>query len=189
MMRGVEKSNRPPVWLVGLLALVLIGFGTELYTLVNSGPPSFSPLVYASSVPAKPSSALTQCPNPKGLIAFTPITIALAGHETYRMTVRRGAAAKADADPSYWSSLAIRGSGLAGKLTPQFPRQEIIKGVPSAPGAAIVASSCGRGLLAKTVVIDVVPLTSSGVRGNCNDCMAHFYYVDRLGHALLYWVS
>lgn len=187
-MRESKELIRLPVWLAGLVSLVLIGSGATLYILLSSGSPSFSLLVYASPLPAKPSSALAQCPNPKGLVAFTTTAIALAVRETSQMTVGGLPATKLETDPSFWSSLATLNSSRTTKSTSQYPRQEVIKGVPSAPGATIVASSCGEDLVLKTEVIFVVPLTSAGVRANCNDWTAQYYYIDRLGHALLHWV-
>ena len=187
-MRGSKESNRLPVWLAGLLSLVLIGSGATLYIVLSSGSTSFSPVVYPSPIPAKPSSTLTQCPNPKGLVAFTTTAIALAVRETSQMTVGEGSATELETDPSFWSSLATLNSRSTTKSTSQYPRQEVLKGVPSAPGATIVASSCGKDLVLQTEVIFVVPLTSAGVRANCNACTAQYYYIDRLGHALLYWV-
>ena len=187
-MRKFGRSNRLPVCLVGLLSLVLVGTGAIFNAVPSSGSPAFSPLVYPSPIPAKTSAALAQCPNPNGLVAFTPTATSQAVRETSQVAVGELAATKRKTDPSFWSSLATFNSRRASKPTPQFPRKAFIKGVPSAAGAAIVASSCGRGLVAKTEVIDVVPLTSAGVRTNCNDCTAHYYYIDRLGHALLYGV-
>jgi hypothetical protein len=112
----------------------------------------------------------------------------LAVRETSQAAVGELPATKLKTDPSFWSSLATFNSRRTIKPTPKFPRQEFIKAVSSAPGATIVAISCGGGLVAMSEVIDVVPLTSAGVRTNCNDCMAHYYYIDRLGRALLYGV-
>jgi hypothetical protein len=187
-MRVSKGWNRLPVWIAGLVSLALIGSGATLYIFLNSESPSFSLVVYPSPIPARPSSALTQCPNPKGLVAFTPASITLAVRETSQMTVGEQPATKLETDPSFWSSLVTLNSRRTTKSTSQYPRQEVIKGVPSAPGATIVAFSCGKDLVLKTEVIFVVPLTSAGVRANCNACTAQYYYIDRRGHALLYWV-
>src|SRR5665213_436522 len=154
----------------------------------SSESPAFSPLVYPSPIPAKTSAALARCPNPKGLVAFTPTAISLAVRETSQIAMGGRPITKIGTDPSFWPSLAALSSGRAEKPTPKFPRQEVIKGVPAAPGATIVTSSCGIGLRAKSEVINVVPLTSATVRANCNDCTADYYYIDRLGHVLLYQI-
>jgi hypothetical protein len=187
MMREIGRSKELSVWLVGLLSLVLVVTGAIFDAVPSSGYPKYSPLIYPSPIPAKTSAALAQCPNPKGLIAFTPLATSHAKRETSQVAVGKLPATKLKTDPSLWSSLATFNSRHASKPTPQFPGKELAKGVPSAPGATIVASSCGKGLIAKTEVIEVLPLNSPGVR-TCNDCTADYYYIDRLGHALLYGV-
>jgi hypothetical protein len=187
MMRDIGRSKGLPVWLVGLLSLVLVVTNAIFDAVPSSGSPTYSPLIYPSPIPARTSEALVQCPNPKGLVAFTPIATSQAKRETSQVAVGELPATKLKTDPSLWSSLVKFNSRHASKKTPQFPRQEFNKGVPSAPGSAIVASSCGKNLVAKTEVIDVIPLNSAGVR-TCNDCTADYYYIDRRGHALLYGV-
>jgi hypothetical protein len=185
-MQRLNRPNRFAIWLAGLLTLVLVGTGGTLYTVLSPGSASFSPLVYPSPIPAKSTAALTQCPNPKGLVDFTSAEIAVATRDTSLMTVGQRPATKLETDSSLWSSLAIFNSRHATQPTLQFPGQEVILDAPSGPGAVIVASACGESLIAKTKVIDVVLLTSAGVRANCNDCTAQYYFIDRRGHALLY---
>jgi hypothetical protein len=185
-MVGAKRSNRFIIWLAGLLSLALAVTGVSLYAVLGSGSPSYSPLIYPSPIPAKASTALTQCPNQNGLVDFTSAEIAVATRDTSLMTVGERPATKFETDSSLWPSLALLNSRHATRPSTRFPGQEVIAQVPSDPGAMIVASACGQGLITKTKVIDVVLLTSAGVRANCNDCTAHYYFIDRRGHVLLY---
>jgi len=187
-MGGSKGSHRSHVWVTGVVALVLIVTGATLYVLQSGGPPSFSRVVYPRPVPAKKSSVLTECPNPTGLTAFTTTTSARALRATSQMALGGQRATQQMTDPSFWSSLATLNPRSVVTPSPQYRRQEVVKGIPSAPGASIVAASCGEELLAKTQVIYAMPITSMGARTNCNDCTAHYYFIDRRGHALLYWV-
>ncbi len=150
------------------------------------GSSSLSPLEYPSPIKAMPSSALTPCPNPKGVISFDPRAISRALAETSVFAIKGKSVTRVALDPSAWPYLTNRTWGRTNPPTPNFPKQRIAKGTPSQPGATIVASSCGEGLLKKTEVIDVALVTASGTRAHCNDCVAHFYFIDRRGHSLLY---
>lgn len=181
------RSQGIPVWLVGLLSLVLVVTGAVFDAIPSSGSPTYSPLIYPSPIPAKASTAMAQCPNPKGLVAFTPSATSQAERETSKVAKGELPATRLKTDSSFWTSLAAFNSRRVSKKTPQFPRQEFIKGVPSGPGSAIVTSSCGRNLVAKTEVIYVIPLNSAGVR-TCNDCTVNYYFIDRNGRALFYGI-
>jgi hypothetical protein len=185
-MFGLNRSNRFTFWLAGLLSLVLVCTGVTIYAVLGSRSPSYSPLIYPSPIPAKASAALTQCPNQNGLVDFTSAEVVVATRDTSLMTVGEQPATKFQTDSSLWPSLASLNSRHATKPSTRFPGQEVIVEAPSAPSAEIVASACGKDLITKTKVIDVVLLTSAGVRANCNDCTAHYYYIDRRGHVLLY---
>jgi len=187
-MLGSKGPSRFTFWLAGLLSLVLVCTGVTLYAVLGSRSVSYSPLIYPSPIPARSSAALTLCPNPKGLVDFTSAEIAVATRDTSLMTAGELPATKFETDSSLWTSLAILNSRHATKPSTQFPGQEVITEAPSGPGAVIVTSACGRGLIAKTKVVNVVLLTSAGAQANCNDCTAHYYYLDRRGHALLYGV-
>lgn len=187
MMLRSGRSKGMPVWISGLLSLVLVVTGAILDAAPSFGSATFSPLVYPSPVPAKTSTAMAQCPNPNGLVVFTPTAISQADDETSQVAAGKLPETKLKTDPSFWSSLAAFNLHLASNKTPQFPRQEVFKGVPSGAGDAIISSYCGKGLVAKTEVMEVIPLNAAGVR-TCNDCVSNYYYVDRLGHTLFYGV-
>ena len=187
MMARFGRSKVIPVWIGGLLSLVLVVAGAILGAAPSFGSVTFSPLFYPSPVPAKTSTAMAQCPNPKGLIVFTSTAISQADHETSQVAAGKLPVTKLKTDPSFWHSLAAFNLHLASNKTPRFPRQEVIKGALSGPGDATVSSSCGKGLVAKTEVMEVIPLNAAGVRA-CDDCVTNYYYVDRLGRTLFYWV-
>jgi hypothetical protein len=186
-MQRSSRSKGVPVWISGLLSLVLVVTGSTFDASLSYGSATYSPLVYPSPIPAKTSTAMSQCPNPKGLEVFTPIAISQAAHEASQVAAGKLPVTRLMTDPSFWSSLTAFRLHLARNKTPQFPHQEVIKGVPSGPGDAIVSKSCGKGLVAKTEVMEVIPLNAAGVQ-TCNDCVTNYYFIDRLGHTLFYGV-
>lgn len=182
-MRKSGKMLRLPVRVVGILSIVVAG--TALHTDPSSGSTRYSPSIYPRPVAALTSSTLHECPNPSGLRAFNSTAISQAVREISRVSQGRFPASKLETDPSFWSSLAAFNERTSKET---YQRQEFIKGVPSAPGATLMRSSCGKSLVTETEVIEAVPLKAAGVRTNCNDCTVHYYFVNRRGYVLLYWV-
>lgn len=178
------------VWrvvLLGLFSLPLLVGGATLDVASSSGTPTYSPLIYPSPVSAASSAALAQCPNPQGLVSFTTRATLRAKWETNQVAVKDLPAAKLATDPSLWSSLASLNSRHDSYPTQNFPRSDLIKVTPITPDATTVETSCGEALIAKTVVIEVIPLNSAGIR-TCNDCTVNYYFIDRRDHVLLYGV-
>jgi hypothetical protein len=88
-------------------------------------------------------------------------------------------------DRSFWSTLRGSSHSLV-SLGERYAAQPASG--TTGPGFIIIGHSCGSQLLRETETVVLVPLQANGQPQNCAACRAHLYYVDRLGHALLYFL-
>ena len=173
----------------GLLALVVASLLLAGAQVEAGAAARLSPSVYPAPVPVVHTGALSSCPNPRGLVPFTSTAVRAAEAEASDYLQTSRAAERLVADRSFWSS--IRGIGN------EVGRAQAATGGPFAaepaggatgPGHLIIGHSCGTRLLRRTETVVMVPLQADGQPQTCDACRASFFYVDRFGHALLYFV-
>ena len=174
----------------GLLALVaatLLATGVAASAAASTTGPRVSSSIYPAPVPVVHAGALSSCPNPRGLVPFTPAAVRAAETEAGDYLKASLAAERLVADRSFWSSIQPRTA-----VSPQAASAQPFAAEPASgatgPGHLIIGHSCGARLLDKTETVEIVPLQADGQPQTCLACRANFYYVDRLGHALLYFV-
>jgi sugar lactone lactonase YvrE len=139
----------------------------------------FPATIYPRPVPAAPRSELTACPSPAGLRTFNGDARAAAA-DTARLIDTGFYDGLRRSDRAWWSGFyadqvgdgyAIGiGSHVVGRIGPAIG--DIY--------AQAVSHACGAKLLASSLAITVHGPAYS-------DEVSHLYFVDRDGHALLYW--
>jgi hypothetical protein len=144
-----------------------------------------SPSVYPAPVPVVHTGALSSCPNPRGLVPFTPTAVRAAAHEASDYLQVSLAAERLVSDRSFWTSIQPRTQGPSSSAEP-FAAEPAIGA--TGPGHLIIGHSCGTRLLDRTETVVIVPLQANGQPQTCLACRASFFYIDRLGHELLYFV-
>jgi hypothetical protein len=136
---------------------------------------------------ASQGGALTACPNPTGLRAFSRA----AKEEANRIALSYGhvslSADLAHADPSWWDDVRsewVSSSPAAGK------RATVLASAPAARNAygTIVRRSCGLRLIHRSWTVVAGP-PQKGSGPHCNACNGTFFLVNRLGHPLVYFVN
>lgn len=147
----------------------------------------FPPNIYPPPVRGAPSGYPSLCPNPKGTEPFTANAVKAAVRETDDFLKVSIGAEKLVADRSFWPQLHKRepGFGLVSKFGSYVAQATTLS---SGPGAVLVRHSCGAALLGRTQEVVLVPLLPDGQPQRCAACRVHFYYVDRQGRVLLYFL-
>jgi hypothetical protein len=146
-------------------------------TLPTLGEPGFPAALYPEPLPPSVGSQLTACPAPTGLQAFDPaaraaaITTAQLIDTGFYQGLRRS-------DRSWWAGLYTdQIDGLYGggrhKLESVSPAADDIY-------APAIRHACGAALLQHSLAIIVG-------HSDYSDQVSHLYFLDRGGHALLYW--
>lgn len=172
------------LWALLVAALVVAGTGVGAVAAAGRAEPHFSPLIYPAPVAAAHDGALPTCPNPRGLVPFTSATVRAAAQEAGDFGRATRQAERLASDRSFWSTLREPGPSLSqGERDAAQPASGT-----TGPGHLIIGYSCGSRLLRDTETVVLVPLQGNGQPQNCAACRAHLYYVDRLGHALLYFL-
>jgi hypothetical protein len=141
----------------------------------------FPASVYPPAVPSH-GGALAVCPNPAGLERFgrearTGAVTAAADYDRISRSVDLH-----DSDRAWWP--AVRGLSSSGKPAP-YDAELIVTGSVAGPASAyagVVAASCGSPLVKKSLTVTLAPRHRDG-------CDASVFFVDRRGHALIYWLS
>jgi hypothetical protein len=166
-----------------LLVATLLATGTAgAAGAAGNGGPHFSPSIYPTPVAAR-TGALSACPNPRGLEPFTPAAVHRAVRQASGFTGAGVAAERLESDRSFWPQL--RPGPPLGR--PMADEAQAASGTIG-PGHIIIGHSCGTRLLGETETVVLIPLQANGQPQDCLACRAHFYYIDRLGHALLYFL-
>ena len=144
----------------------------------------FPAAVYPPPV-SSAGGALAACPSPAGLEPFDRRAkdSALRAASTYgRVSLDFDLR---NSDRAWWPRLrelwrpdhpaAGATSEVAGGLSPG----------PKTAYAVIVRYSCGLALVRKSIAVYLAPRH----RHNCDACVASVYFIDRRGHALIYWLN
>ena len=171
---------------LALVAATLLAVGVAGGAAAAPGP-RVSRSIYPAPVAAVHAGALSTCPNPRGLVPFTAAAVRAAETEASDYLTVSLAAERLVSDRSFWLSIQPRTTGPTQTASDEPSAAEPAKGT-TGPGHLIIGHSCGTRLLGETETVEIVPLQANGQPQTCLACRAHFYYIDRLGHALLYFV-
>ncbi|HEX2702825.1 MAG TPA: hypothetical protein VHM72_05275 [Solirubrobacteraceae bacterium] len=164
-------------WLLGAAAVgsIVAGAGAAA---------GFPAAVYPPPVKSA-GGALAACPNPSGLERFDK----RAQDSALRAAGSYGRVSLAvdmrHADRAWWPWLRElwRSDHPAKGAT-----SEVVAGSSRGPKtayAAVVRYSCGSPLVLRSIAVYLAPRH----RHNCDACVASVYFIDRRGHALIYWLN
>jgi hypothetical protein len=165
-----------------LLSAVLVA---SMAGVASAGADRFPAAIYPPPVSSAAGGALAACPNPAGLEPFDRP----AAESALRAANNYGRVSLAvdlrDSDRAWWPRvrqlwrLGHPAAGASG---------EVARGPspgPTTAYAVIVRYSCGSALIGKSVAVYLAPRQ----RHNCDACVASVYFIDRRGHALIYWLN
>jgi hypothetical protein len=194
--RRQRRHRRIAIVLMLLLAAVVFaaasGNGPPVGRAIGTGlaRPGSSSQFPASVYPQPTHSrggALAACPNPSGLQPFTRADTSAA----VRSASRYGQASEAldirSSDRAWWPQ--VRNTWRT--RSPRHAGASQTVSGPAAPASRsdysmIVRFSCGHSLVARSLVVGVGPRQTHAPY--CEACISHLFFVDRRGHALLYFV-
>jgi hypothetical protein len=146
-------------------------------TLPALGAPGFAASLYPAPTPAPPGSGVTGCPAPTGLRVFDAsarneaIDTAKGIDTGFYQGLRRS-------DRAWWPGFySDQIDGLY-----QGGRHAVVSVHPATGDvyAPAVIDACGASLIQHSIAIVVGP-------SDYSDQVSHLYFLDRNGHALLYW--
>ena len=165
-------------WSVGVLLAATTGFGVASAAAASGGFPSsvFPPPVHGRG-------AVSRCPNPEGLVAFTPSVTSAAVASARRYDRISETADLRASDRAWWPQ--IRTMWRAAKPETGIENQ-VVEGserLGESDYSVIARFSCGQSLVSKSLQVAVGPRHM-----RCDACRSQLWFVDRRGHALLYYV-
>jgi len=169
---------------VGRVVAVVLCILVAVVVSAAAAAEQFPPSVYPPAV--KSHGILPGCPNPAGLEAFdaSATRLALRGASAYdRESLQTDLR---DSDRSWWS--AVRAMWRTGKPE-QAVTFQVVEGsqsLESSGYAPFVRSSCGRSLVAMSLIVDIGPRETA--TQHCEACISQLFFVDRRGHALVYYL-
>jgi hypothetical protein len=171
---------RPALLRRGSLALlVATTVGVSVATAAASG--TFPSSIYPP--PVRGRGAVSPCPNPAGLERFTrPVRRAAVASASRYDRVSEAVDLRAS-DRAWWPH--VRHMWRTGKPGTGFENQVVegSEGLRRSAYAVIVRFSCGRSLVSLSLQVGIGPHDM-----NCDACRSQLWFVDRRGHALLYYV-
>jgi hypothetical protein len=142
--------------------------------------------LHPSPVKARPGHAVALCPNPTGLQSFTSVELQRAAHEADAYGRRSLAADLANSDRAWWP----RVRALWKTATVRKHNTDAVVGSePAARSgfAVFLRPACGAAILRRTLMVTVGP-SQAGSGPHCDACNAHFFYVERTGRPLLWFI-
>jgi hypothetical protein len=171
--------RRSPLRVGWLLLLVALA---SLVGLSGAAADQFPASAYLPPVTSH-GGALDACPNPAGLERFTVTTrqraVQIAGNYD-----RIGLAVDLrNSDRAWWPH--VRELWRSGKPAKGAANQ-VVDGSSLGSDIAysgVVRFSCGSSLVAKSLTVYLAPPQRHG----CNACVSSVFFIDRRGHALIYW--
>ena len=141
----------------------------------------FPPSIYPQPVHAR-GGAVSPCPNPDGLLPFTPAVSSAAVAAASRYDRVSEAADMSAADRALWPQLrTLWRTGRPAKGA----ASEVVEGsepLDRSGYAVIVRSSCGRSLVSRSLQVTIGPRHE-----RCDACRSQLFFLNRRGHALLYY--
>jgi hypothetical protein len=142
---------------------------------VSVGSGGFTRSIYPPPVRSR-GGALTACPNPQGLQAVTAAAVTAAVKSATRFSPSSRAFDLRGSDRAWWPLI---------RRVPE-PVNEVVDGsepLTRSGYSVIVRFSCGSSLVSKSLEVTVGPRSA-----RCDACRSQLFFVDRRGHALLYYV-
>jgi len=120
-------------------------------------------------------------------VAFTPAAVANAVQEAGDFPNASNATERLASDRSFWPRLHGSKPGFGLIATDTFsPEPHVGVGV-GGPAFYLIERSCGSRVVKATESVVLVPLQPDGQAQNC-DCRVSLFYIDRQGHAMLYFL-
>lgn len=173
-----------PLLLIAVLVTIGIGIGAE--SAIGSGT-NFPSLIYPSPVAGAPHEYLAQCPNPKGLESFSSAAIRQAVAVTKDFSTAGLNMKKSESDPSFWATLSTTKFGPGSNPGFSAFTAQAARALRGGPAYFLIKNSCGAQLIHETQAVVLIPLRSNGQEQSCEACRTGFYFIDRMGHPLLYF--
>ncbi len=160
-----------------MLIAAAAGAGVATATASGGRPTSTYP------APLRSRGALPACPNPAGLQPFNRNADSDAVASADRYLEGSEAADLHDSDPAWWPQVRAMWR-RRGKPQPGLRGEVVDKSEPlqAALYSVLVRSSCGGSLVAKSLLVIVGPRHQ-----RCAACRSNLFFLDRRGHALLYY--
>lgn len=128
---------------------------------------------------------LDACPNPSGLESFTATTRKRAAQIASSYGRISVAVDLRNSDPAWWPQVRALWHS---RRPAQGTANHVVDGSSLGPDIAyhvVVRYSCGSALVTKSLAVYLAP----GQRHGCNACVARIFFIDRRGHALIYWMN
>ena len=163
---------------VAVLIAATAGTGVASGTASSRFPPSVYP------PPVHGRGAVSPCPNPEGLAPFTPSVTSAAVESANRYLQLSKAIDLRASDQAWWPQVRAMWR-RRGKPAKGLENQVVDGSEPlDRSGYAVIARfSCGQSLVSKSLQVTVGPRHM-----RCAACRSQLWFVDRRGHALLYYV-
>jgi hypothetical protein len=163
---------------VAVSIAVAAGVGVDSGAAASTG---FPPSIYPQPVHGR--GAVSRCPNPDGLDRFSPSVTSAAVASASRYDRISQAVDLHASDRSWWPQ--ARTLWRTGKPA-KGSADRVVDG--SAPlgrsGYSTIARfSCGQSLVSRSLQVTIGPRHTP-----CDACRSQLWFVDRRGHALLYYV-
>jgi hypothetical protein len=140
----------------------------------------FAPSVYPP--PAPSHGAVAPCPSPDGLEPFSAPATSAAVASAGRYDKVSEAVDQRASDRAWWPQ--VRTMWRTGRPA-KGVRSQVVDGsepLSRSGYAVIVNASCGRSLVSLSLQVTVGPRDM-----RCDACRSQLWFVDRRGHALLYY--
>jgi hypothetical protein len=162
---------------VAVLIAAAAAAGVASGAAASSGPPSIYP------APVHSRGAVSPCPSPEGLDRFTPQATSAAVESASRHGQVSEAVDLGASDLAWWPQ--VRRMWRTGKSAKGLANQVVDGSEPldRSGYAVIVNASCGRSLVSKSLQVTIGPRHM-----RCAACRSQLWFVNRRGHALLYYV-
>jgi hypothetical protein len=127
--------------------------------------------------------AVSPCPNPEGLQPFTPRGMSAAVQSASRYDRVSEAVDLRASDRAWWAQ--VRALWRTGRPS-KGAKSQVVDGsgpLDSGAYAVIVRFSRGQSLVSRSLEVTVGPRNEP-----CSACRSQLFFLDRRGHALLYYV-
>jgi hypothetical protein len=141
---------------------------------------------HPSPVRARQGHGVALCPNPNGLQVFTPAAQQHAAQQADAYGRRSLAEDLANTDKAWWPHVrALWKMHTARKQTTDV----VVGDEPATRSgfAVFLRPACGAATLRRTLMVTVGP-SQAGPGPHCDACNAHFFYIDRQGRSLLWFI-
>jgi hypothetical protein len=160
--------------------LIAVTAGAGLASGVAGAAGVFSPPIYPP--PVQSHGAVSPCPNPGGLEPFSASARSAAVVSAGRYDKVSEAVDQRASDRAWWPQ--VRMMWRTGKPAKGSESQVVDGSEPLARSgyAVIVNASCGHSLVSLSLQVTVGPRQM-----RCDACRSQLWFVDRRGHALLYY--